>query len=76
VVIWPAIRNGSAGTFSTIRASGLHQGRRHRVHLSADVDIAHRVIGRRRGAVAVLTVDAEAMARDSWLSNRSANGSG
>jgi hypothetical protein len=47
---------------------------RHHVHLSVDVDPAHRVGSRRSGRVVVLTVDAEAMARDGYRFYRSDNG--
>lgn len=58
----------------SIRATGLHRGRRHHVHLSADRATAHRVGARRGGAVAILTVEAQAMARDGHVFYRSANG--
>jgi putative RNA 2'-phosphotransferase len=57
-----------------IRVEGLHRGRRHHVHLSADVTTARRVGSRRRGAVAILAVDAAAMAAGGYLFYRSANG--
>ncbi|XTZ17775.1 RNA 2'-phosphotransferase [Micromonospora echinospora] len=58
----------------SIRVTGLHRGGRHHVHLSSDVETAHRVGARRGGPVVVLTVDAAAMARDGYLFYRSANG--
>ena len=58
---------------AVIRAEGLRPGRRHAVHLSADVDTA-RAVGSRRGAPVVLRVDAAAMARQGARFSRSANG--
>ncbi|QLQ36271.1 RNA 2'-phosphotransferase [Micromonospora robiginosa] len=57
-----------------ILAQGLRRGRRHHVHLSADVPTARRVGARRGGAVVVLAVDAVAMAANGHLFHRSANG--
>jgi putative RNA 2'-phosphotransferase len=59
---------------ASIRGTGLHCAARHHVHLSPDRETAHRVGARRRGPVAILTVDAAAMARDGHLFYRSANG--
>ncbi|MDG4800424.1 RNA 2'-phosphotransferase [Micromonospora sp. WMMD980] len=59
---------------AAIRAQGLRRGRRHHVHLSADVPTARRVGARRGGAVVVLAVDAAAMAADGYAFYRSANG--
>ena len=56
-----------------IRARGLVAGRRHAVHLSADVETARRV-GARRGEPVVLAVDAAAMAADGHVLTRSENG--
>jgi len=56
-----------------IRAEGLAPGRRHAVHLSADVDTA-RSVGGRRGRPVVLRVDAAAMAAAGHTFTRSANG--
>jgi putative RNA 2'-phosphotransferase len=71
----PLLYHGTtAASLDSIRASGLHRGRRHHVHLSADVDTARRVGGRRAGTVLVLTVDARAMAHDGHQFYRSANG--
>ncbi|NEK60011.1 RNA 2'-phosphotransferase [Geodermatophilus sabuli] len=56
-----------------ILAEGLRPGRRHAVHLSADVDTARRV-GARRGRPVVLRVDAAAMAAAGVPFARSANG--
>ncbi|GAA5134539.1 RNA 2'-phosphotransferase [Alloalcanivorax gelatiniphagus] len=44
----------------SIRATGLDRRQRHHVHLSPDTETAQRV-GSRRGAAAVLTIDAAAM---------------
>jgi putative RNA 2'-phosphotransferase len=56
-----------------IRREGLRRGQRHAVHLSPDVDTAHKV-GARRGAHVVLQVDAGAMHRDGHVFTLSANG--
>jgi putative RNA 2'-phosphotransferase len=56
-----------------ILAEGLRKGRRHHVHLSADVDTARRV-GARRGQPVVLRVDAGAMHAAGFAFLRSANG--
>ncbi|TWJ21611.1 putative RNA 2'-phosphotransferase [Micromonospora endolithica] len=64
----------SAANLDSIRATGLHRGGRHHVHLSVDVDTARRVGARRSGATVVLTVDAAAMSRDGHVFHRSANG--
>lgn len=56
---------------ASIRESGLHRGRRHHVHLSADEETAHRV-GARRGDHVVLRVDAAGMAaagHSFWVSS-------
>ncbi|WP_117669124.1 RNA 2'-phosphotransferase [Micromonospora sp. MW-13] len=63
-----------AAALDSIRATGLHRGGRHHVHLSPDVETARRVGARRGGQVVVLTVDAAAMARDGHVFHRSANG--
>jgi putative RNA 2'-phosphotransferase len=52
---------------------GLRPGRRHAVHLSPDEATAWTV-GRRRGAAAVLQVDAAALAGEGAVFTRSANG--
>ncbi|MFJ6197506.1 RNA 2'-phosphotransferase [Micromonospora sp. NPDC092111] len=71
----PRLHHGTgAAALDSIRATGLHRGGRHHVHLSSDVATARRVGARRGGAVVVLTVDAAAMARDGHLFYRSANG--
>ena len=64
----------STASLASIRASGLHRGGRHHVHLSTDVETAHRVGARRSGPVVILTVDAAAMADAGHLFYRSANG--
>ena len=46
---------------------------RHHVHLSADVETAHKV-GGRHGKPVVFAIDAAAMARDGMVFYRSANG--
>lgn len=71
----PTLYHGTAASsLASIRVRGLHRGRRHHVHLSTDVDTAYRVGSRRPGEVVVLTVAAEAMARDGYRFYRSANG--
>jgi len=71
----PRLYHGTTATaLDSINATGLHRGRRHHVHLSADAETARRVGARRAGAVLVLTVDAHAMAHDGHLFYRSANG--
>lgn len=57
----------------SILASGLHRGKRHDVHLSLDPSTAIEV-GRRRGAAAVMRVDAAGMYRDGYQFRRSDNG--
>ncbi|MGK5675537.1 RNA 2'-phosphotransferase [Micromonospora sp. URMC 106] len=64
----------SGAALDSIRATGLHRGGRHHVHLSPDVATARQVGARRRGEVVILTVDAAAMARDGHAFYRSANG--
>lgn len=64
----------TAAALDSIRTGGLHRGRRHHVHLSSDVDTAHRVGSRRAGTVVVLTVQSGMMARDGYTFYRSANG--
>jgi putative RNA 2'-phosphotransferase len=71
----PVLYHGtSAAALPAIRAEGLRRMRRHHVHLSADLATARAVGSRRRTAVAVLEVDAAAMAADGHLFYRSANG--
>jgi putative RNA 2'-phosphotransferase len=50
---WPAISK-----------QGLNPMRRHHVHLSDDIETAESVAGRRRGAAAVLRIDAKQMLTD------------
>jgi putative RNA 2'-phosphotransferase len=57
----------------SIRARGLLKGERHHVHLSADLDTAKRV-GGRRGAPVVLVVRAAEMAATGHAFFRSENG--
>jgi putative RNA 2'-phosphotransferase len=57
----------------SIRAGGLAKGRRHHVHLTADVATA-ATVGGRRGRAVVLTIDAAAMAREGLTFYVSANG--
>jgi len=56
-----------------VLSEGLHAGRRHAVHLSADVATA-RAVGGRRGRPVVLRVDAAGMAAEGAVFTRSANG--
>ncbi len=58
---------------ASILAEGLTKGRRHHVHLSADVDTACKV-GARRGRPVVLRVDARAMHGEGLVFFRSTNG--
>jgi len=64
----------NTAALASIRATGLHRGRRHHVHLSTDTGTAHRVGARRGGPVVILTVDAAAMTNDGHVFYRSANG--
>jgi len=64
----------SAGTVPAILREGLVKGRRHAVHLSVDVPTARTVGARRSGPVALLAVDAAAMAAAGHRFQRSANG--
>ena len=65
----------SAANLAPILAEGLVPGRRHHVHLSADI-VTARAVGARRGPahVVVLRVDAAAMSADGHAFYRSANG--
>ncbi|MBP6628800.1 MAG: RNA 2'-phosphotransferase [Kofleriaceae bacterium] len=66
--------HGTAVRFlASIRSGGLVRGARHHVHLSAEVDTAAKV-GGRRGQAVVLRVRAGAMAADGHVFYRSANG--
>jgi putative RNA 2'-phosphotransferase len=70
----PELFHGTVDRFlPAILAEGLRPGRRHAVHLSADVATA-RTVGGRRGRPVVLRVDARAMAADGRVFTRSANG--
>lgn len=62
-----------AASIDSILRTGLRPGRRHDVHLSADVRTAEKV-GARRGAPVILEVDAARMAADGHEFRRSANG--
>jgi putative RNA 2'-phosphotransferase len=57
----------------SVLTEGLHPGRRHAVHLSADVATA-RAVGTRHGRPVVLRVDAAGMAAEGATFTRSANG--
>ena len=70
----PELFHGTTGRFlGAILTEGLRPGRRHAVHLSADVATA-RTVGGRRGEAVVLRVDAAAMTADGAVFTRSANG--
>ena len=70
----PELFHGTVERFlPAILAEGLRPGRRHAVHLSADVATA-RAVGGRRGRPVVLRVDAAAMAGAGARFTRSANG--
>jgi putative RNA 2'-phosphotransferase len=56
-----------------IRANGLIKGSRHHVHMSADVETAAKV-GGRRGKPVILVIRAEAMGEAGHVFYRSANG--
>jgi len=57
----------------SVLTEGLRPGRRHAVHLSADVATA-RAVGARHGRPVVLRVDAAGMAAEGATFTRSANG--
>ena len=66
--------HGTAERFLTsIRQQGLIRGKRHHVHLSADVDTAMKV-GRRHGKPVALRIKADRMYRDGLVFYLSANG--
>jgi putative RNA 2'-phosphotransferase len=70
----PVLFHGTAaGHVDAIVRDGLRRGRRHDVHLSADVATAGRV-GARRGPAVIFRVDAVAMARDGHLFRVTPNG--
>jgi putative RNA 2'-phosphotransferase len=65
--------HGTAERFLTsIKKQGLIKGKRHHVHLSADVDTAANV-GRRHGKPLVLKVEAGKMHKDGFVFYLSAN---
>jgi len=65
--------HGTAERFLTsIKQQGLIKGKRHHVHLSADVDTATKV-GRRHGKPVVLKVEAGKMRQDGFVFYLSAN---
>ncbi|MEV0715990.1 RNA 2'-phosphotransferase [Asanoa sp. NPDC050611] len=64
----------SAAAVPSILRAGLVKGRRHAVHLSVDVRTAHVVGARRSGRVALLVIDAAAMATAGHRFQCSANG--
>jgi putative RNA 2'-phosphotransferase len=66
--------HGTAERFlASIKQQGLIKGRRHHVHLSADVDTATKV-GQRHGRPVVLKVKAGLMSQDGFVFYLSANG--
>jgi putative RNA 2'-phosphotransferase len=66
--------HGTVSRFlDSIRASGLHRGERHHVHLSADRSTAGRV-GERRGHAVILRIAAVQMRADGHRFWRSQNG--
>lgn len=70
----PVLYHGTgAGSVAPILQQGLRKMNRHHVHLSADVETAHRV-GARHGKPVVLGVDADAMHRAGHVFYRSENG--
>ena len=70
----PVLFHGTVeAALAGILAEGLRPGRRHAVHLSADVATA-RTVGARRGRPVVLRVDAAALADAGTVFTRSANG--
>jgi putative RNA 2'-phosphotransferase len=70
----PVLFHGTVDSaLAGILAKGLRPGRRHAVHLSADVATA-RTVGARRGRPVVLRVDAAAMVAAGTVFTRSANG--
>ena len=70
----PVLFHGTAErAVCSVLAEGLHAGRRHAVHLSADVATA-RAVGARRGRPVVLRVDAAGMTAEGAVFTRSENG--
>jgi putative RNA 2'-phosphotransferase len=69
-----ALYHGTAERFLTsIRQQGLIKGKRHHVHLSADVETAMKV-GQRQGKPVALRVEAGRMRRDGLIFYLSENG--
>ena len=69
-----ALYHGTAARFlGSIQRQGLTARRRNYVHLSSDTETA-RAVGRRHGEPVILTVRAQAMAKDGYLFYRSASG--
>lgn len=64
----------SEKVLGTIMKEGLKPMNRHHVHLSADVEIAKSVGGRRKGDVTILSVDAKQMLADGYKFFLSDNG--
>jgi len=65
--------HGTAERFmASIKKHGLIKGKRHHVHLSADIDTATKV-GRRHGKPVVLKVEAGRMRQDGFVFYLSAN---
>lgn len=62
-----------AAALPGIRVQGLVKGERHHVHLSADIETANKV-GGRRGRPVVLAIDARGMAATGHTFYRSENG--
>jgi putative RNA 2'-phosphotransferase len=70
----PVLYHGTTDRFlASILAQGLNRGKRHHVHLSADVKTA-TMVGTRRGKPVVLEILSEAMQRDGFQFFQSANG--
>jgi putative RNA 2'-phosphotransferase len=66
--------HGTAERFlASIKQQGLIKGKRHHVHLSADVDTATKV-GRRHGKPVVLRIEAGRMRQDGFIFYLSSNG--
>jgi putative RNA 2'-phosphotransferase len=70
----PVLYHGTVARFiESIKDKGLLKGERHHVHLSPDDETATKV-GERRGKPILLSIDAEAMAKDGHMFYRSENG--
>ncbi|MDX2045040.1 MAG: RNA 2'-phosphotransferase [Acidobacteriota bacterium] len=66
--------HGTAERFlASIKEQGLLKGKRHHVHLSADIETATKV-GQRHGKPVVLHIDAEKMQQDGFTFYLSTNG--